>query len=204
MVFEFDMKGKEMDNSKNTNSILLTLEEKSNIDAKIVEIRNEYPSTQDNNFDLIDFLKTKFSFEIIEVPLSDETTGMIIVDDNNLLAFKNFKTNRIIVTTSKLNQFVNYFQKRRFIIAHEFGHFILHKKKQQIQFAKRDTEHFNTKEEQQAEYFARSFLMPEDKVKEIILSINDSSVNEKVDEIKKVFNVTENKARYRLQELSLI
>lgn len=193
-----------MPNLENNQLILIDSSDKNKIDARINELKSQYPQLNKSNFDLISFLKSQYNFAILEVPLEDDTTGYILVDEKNLLGFKNFITHRLIVTNESLFNYINYLQKRRFIIAHEFGHYILHKHDSQIQFAKRDTEHFNTKEEQEAEYFARSFLMPESEVLQVINRIENHSITQKVEEIKKTFNVTENKARYRLQELGLI
>lgn len=186
--------------------VLIDASDKDAIDEKINELKNCYPQLKKMKFDLIAFLTEQFQFVICEVPLEDDTTGFILVDDENLLNFKNFITYRLIATNESLIRFTNYLQKRRFIVAHEFGHYILHKHKNQVQFAKRDTEHFNSKEEQEAEYFARSFLMPKSDVIQIIMREENQklSIAEKVNIIRETFNVTENKARYRLQELGLI
>lgn len=194
----------EKSNIEKNQLVLIDASDKYRIDVKIDELKNQYPELKKVNFDLISFLKSQYDFTILEVPLEDDTTGYILVDEKNLLNFTNFITHRLIVTNESLFKYINYLQKRRFIIAHEFGHYILHKHNSQIQFAKRDTEHFNTKEEQEAEYFARSLLMPKSEVFQSINTIESLSIAQKVEVIKETFNVTENKARYRLQELGLI
>lgn len=192
-----------MSNNSSNSTYLLNADEKKAVNSKINDLMKKHPEINQNNFDLIEFIKDKYCFEIVEAPLDDETTGFILVDERQKLRFRSFDTHRIIVTNLHLVKFNNYLQKRRFIVAHEFGHFVLHKKTEQIQFAKRDTEHFNTKEEQEAEYFARCLLMPENRMKDSF-SRYDLPISDKVEKICKEFNVTENKARYRLQELSLI
>lgn len=197
-------KGLLMENKETKQLVLIDENDKLQIDQIIDDLRKKYSTLKENNFDLTLFLKNNYDFEIVEAPLGDDTTGFIMVDDCNKLEFKNFPTHKIIVTNSSLFKFTDYLQKRRFILAHEFGHYVLHKEKDQIQFAKRDTEHFNTKEEQEAEYFARSLLMPKNEVTKIAIETNYSSISKLVEKIKSSFNVTENKARYRLQELGLI
>ena len=182
----------------------LNTDKKIIIDEKIEQLRKYYPELDSAGFDLISFLEKYYKFIIVEVPLNDDTTGMIAVDDINLLNFKKYETHRIIIINSELPEKYSYIQKRRFIIAHEFGHFILHKKDSQVQLAKRDTEHFDNVEELEAEYFARSILMPEKKVKQLMSLFPNASIPDKVNEVMRMFNVTENKARYRLQELNLV
>lgn len=196
--------GKLMINNVAGNIYRLGDEAKKEIDGVISELKEKYPVTRKNDLDLISFLRDYYEFQIVEANLPSDITGYIMVDDNNYLDFKNFITHRIIVTNSNLINHKNYIQKRRFIIAHEFAHYLLHKNKNQIQFAKRDTEHFNTEEEQAAEYFARSFLMPKDDIINVLSGKDNLSISQKVDEVIKYFNVSENKARYRLQELKLI
>lgn len=193
-----------MINNDTGNVCRLDDKEKKKIDDIISRLKEAYPVAKRNNLDLISFLRDYYEFQIVEANLPNDITGYIMVDDNNYLDFKNFTTHKIIVTNSNLLQYKNYIQKRRFIIAHEFAHYLLHKKENQIQFAKRDTEHFNTKEEQEAEYFARSFLMPKEDIINILSGKENLSIPQKVDELMKCFNVSENKARYRLQELKLI
>lgn len=182
----------------------LNADKKIIIDKKIEQLRKNYPELDSAGFDLISFLEKYYKFIIVEVPLNDDTTGMIAVDDINLLNFKKYETHRIIIINSELHKKYSYIQKRRFIIAHEFGHFVLHKEDSQVQLAKRDTEHFNNAEELEAEYFARSILMPEEKVKQLMNLFPNASISDKVNEVMRMFNVTENKARYRLQELNLV
>lgn len=201
-VFKDKNKKKIMNNVKNI--YLLSNEEKERIDRVIYRVKEDYSISAQRGLDLIGFIRERYNFQIVEADLPENITGYIMVDDNNYLAFRNFITHRIIVTNSNLIMYENYLQKRRYIIAHEFAHYLLHKQKNQAQFAKRDTGFFNTKEEQEAEYFARSFLMPEKELKSVLSIKNNLSVEQKVEVVKKCFNVSENKARYRMQELGII
>lgn len=196
-----------MGNKTNTNvsySNTLTYEEKSNVESKIDVLRNKYIELEKTDFDLALFLQKYFDFTIVESKLNDDTTGLILIDDKKLLPFNEFSTHRLIVVNESLSNLNEYYQKRRFIIAHEFAHFILHKKSKDLQFAKRDNEHFNEKEEQEAEYFARSLLMPKEKVLNVVNKLSNSSAVDKIKAVEMLFNVSENKAMYRLQELGLI
>ncbi|MBS6715065.1 MAG: ImmA/IrrE family metallo-endopeptidase [Dialister sp.] len=173
------------------------------VNQVITELKRQWPQLRSPNFDLIKFLTENYDFMIREVAIKDDTTGFILVDDKKPLGFKSFSTHKLIVINALLSNNPDYIQKRRFIVAHEFGHYLLHKH-DQIQFAKRDSGHFDSPEEQEAEYFARCILMPEEIIRDTINRINQSPIDQKVEAISKMCNVTKKKADYRLRELGII
>ncbi len=155
-------------------------------------------------FDITQFLKQQYKFEIGVQKLDNNTTGMLLVDDDEYVP--NTNSNRLIVVNRDLHVDDEniYKLKKRFIIAHEFAHFILHKN-EHTQFAHRDSDKKETKEEKEADYFARCLLMPETLVSNVLslYQINDQDLCTKAKFVSKMFSVTLTKAKQRLSELGL-
>lgn len=150
-------------------------------------------------FDIIKYLKEKEGFAIASKPMIDDTTGMLFVNDEEFV--DDTDTHKLIVINSLLKEQGNFIQRRRFIIAHEFGHYVLHKK-DAIQYAHRDTSNKDALEEKEADYFARCLLMPKDII-DVLLEIKfikDSSEENKISLISRIFNVTRKKAKQRIKE----
>ena len=166
------------------------------VDQKIKENELDKPG-----FDLIKFLKEKDGFEIVLQNMPDDTTGLIIINDNEKIQGTN--TNRLIAINNSLQTDPNYIQRRRFIIAHEYAHSQLHKN-DSVLFAHRDTCKRETPQEQEADFFARCLLMPRKLVEEVLEGVADErlSDNEKAKYIASIFNVTEKKAKVRIKELT--
>ena len=110
-------------------------------------------------------------------------------------------------------------KKSRFITAHEYGHFKLHKDPNEELYAHRDRDKRDTPQELEADYFARSILMPKD----IFLSMNrliDSAFNEaakqdgyfhqnvannvRLELLSKYFKVTRNKVSKRVGDIDIL
>ena len=150
-------------------------------------------------FDIVKFLKERENFVIASQLMTDDTTGMLFVDDENFVS--NTNSNKLILINSVLQDQKVFIQRRRFIIAHEYGHYILHKKSTK-QYAHRDTHSKDDTIEREADYFARCLLMPKEAV-DILLKLpifKNASFNDKVSLIARVFNVTKKKANQRLKE----
>jgi Zn-dependent peptidase ImmA (M78 family) len=103
-------------------------------------------------------------------------------------------------------------QDKRFIVSHELGHYLLHNKnlwiseEDEIDWKLDREELLNTNDEieQQANWFAASFLMPEDKVRfewEVAQEFGGSA---KLSEFAEVFGVTKDMARWRLFNLGIL
>ena len=152
-------------------------------------------------FDLIKFLKENEKFEIAMQNMPKETSGFILVNEkSNILGIE---AQKLIAINSMLQKETNFMQRSRFVIAHEYAHSVLHKR-EGIVFAHRSTAKKMSKQEQEADYFARCLLMPE---RLIIPMMKDNDFkqltpNTKISYISKVFNVTPKKAKKRLKELS--
>ena len=178
------------------------------ISDKASEIRQKY-DLGDMTFDLIDFLIKQEHFEIKSQVISDNTTGLLFVDDDEYIP--NSNSHRVIIINENIGTTSESSKKKRFICAHEYGHFLLHKHHEK-KFAHRDTAHSKTTEELEAEYFAYCFLLPE---KTIRLLFDNQEVKNQIDRIAKkfnlnivklisiAFNVTEKKVRKRLKMLGL-
>ena len=179
--------------------------------ATIINARKEYIENVANEklkewnlntprFDLIKVLKDQEKFEIVLIPMPDDTTGLILMNDNEKIG--NTNLNNLIAVNANLQRDPNYIQRRRFIIAHEYAHSQLHKQNN-ILFAHRDTQRKDTPEEQEADFFARCLLMPQKLMNEVMNSetykrLSDSG---RISYICEIFNVTEKKAKQRLKEI---
>lgn len=155
-------------------------------------------------FDLTKFLTEKYGFIIGVQPLDKNTTGVLLVDDNDYIL--NTQAHRLISVNMNLgvsDEYV-YNLKKRFIIAHEFAHYILHKQNA-VQFAHRDTDKKETSDEKEADYFARCLLMPKKLVESVLRveGIQEQSLCDKASIVSRLFSVTITKAKLRITELGL-
>lgn len=174
-------------------------ERRNEIEEKVNDILREnglhFPS-----FDLIQFLTAKKNFQIGLQDMDSNTTGILLIDDDNFIP--RTKTHRLIaINTNLLNQ-PNFRERRRFITAHEYGHSVLHKPNGHTQYAHRDTDKKETPQEREADFFARCLLMPRDLV-DALLSldfIKGATIDDKAILVSKVFTVTFKKAMQRLKE----
>lgn len=155
-------------------------------------------------FDLTRFLTKEYDFKIGAQALDENTTGILLVDDDRYIP--DTDTHRLISVNRNLgveDEYV-YNLKRRFIVAHEFAHFILHKNRH-TQFAHRDTDKKDTPEEREADYFARCLLMPRKLLCDVldVDGIKEQSLCDKANIISRLFSVTLTKAKIRIEELGL-
>lgn len=194
--------------AKEQVDLIMTEERKTQIKKIADDLRKEYHLTSPD-FNLLKFLTDYESFEIQLKKIDDETTGLLFVDDNNLIP--NSNSHRVIVINQNIANDKEFEQKRRFICAHEYGHMILHKQ-DSSEFARRDTKAKETTEEKEAEYFAFCFLLPEDLLRDLFSTkdtkkIMDSLCNRHgmtyAEIISILFNVSIKKANCRLNELNL-
>ena len=181
------------------NNSTITLERKKKIEDIVNNKIREY-NLSIPRFDLIKFLKEQEGFEIVLIPMPDDTTGLILMNDNEKIG--NTNLNKLIAVNANLQRDPNYIQRRRFIIAHEYAHSQLHKQNS-ILFAHRDTHKKDTVEEQEADFFARCLLMPQKLINEVMNSETYKKISEsgRISYICEIFNVTEKKAKQRLKEI---
>lgn len=156
------------------------------------------------SFDLTKFLITKYSFRVGAQDFDTNTTGILLIDDDNYIPGTD--THRLISVNRDLgvNDEYVYYLKKRFIVAHEFAHFILHKN-EYVQFAHRDIDKKDSPEEREADYFARCLLMPQKLISNVldVEGIKEQCLCEKAKMISRLFSVTTNKAKKRIEELGL-
>lgn len=118
---------------------------------------------------------------------------------------------RIIMVNTKFKNPDNeedvVFKKSRFITAHEYGHFILHKEDGHPIYAHRDTDHREDDIELEADYFARSLLMPLDNFKMYYNAINEIGNGDEVFTVtvlSRLFKVTKNKVKKRVEDITIL
>lgn len=151
-------------------------------------------------------LVKKDGFEVEPSEMDIETTGCLLVNDDDSKS----KSRLILVNTrfkNPENESDVVFKKSRFITAHEYGHFILHKKEGEPIYAHRDTYHRTEPIELEADYFARSILMPLEQFKiyyEILNEMSNHDENFVVSLLSKIFKVTSNKVRKRVGDLLIL
>lgn len=170
---------------------------KSNIDTDISYI------------DIVSLVK-KDGFIVQPMNMPIATTGCLFVDDTLQ------KPERLIMVNKKFKNPDNeddvVFKKSRFITAHEYGHYILHKSYDKPLYAHRDSDKRDTEKELEADYFARSLLMPLEKFKSYYKSLKnlseDDDGNDTYDTIIKIlsliFRVTKNKVEKRIDDLMVL
>lgn len=145
-------------------------------------------------------LVNKDGFEVVAQELDVDTTGYLLVSEKERLITVNtfFK--------NPDNEFDVNFKKSRFITAHEYGHFILHKEEGEPIYAHRDTYHRTEQIELEADYFARSILMPLKTFRLYYEVLKDMSEDEEfiVEMLSKVFKVTKNKVNKRIGDLLVL
>lgn len=168
-----------------------------------------------NILDGIDFEKTPYvdivslvekdGFEVEPSEMDIDTTGCLLVSDDT----RNRQRLILVNTTFKNpeNESDVVFKKSRFITAHEYGHFILHKEDGQPIYAHRDTYHRTEPIELEADYFARSILMPLEQFKsyyEILNQLGNNDEKFTIGLLSKLFKVTKNKAKKRVEDLLVL
>lgn len=149
--------------------------------------------------DIVSLVK-KDNFMVKPEEMDIETTGCLFVGDN----FRIILVNTIFKNPENESDVV--FKKSRFITAHEYGHFIMHKKKGEPIYAHRDSYHRTEPLELEADYFARSILMPLGEFKTYYYMLNNISNDEKftIDLLSQIFKVTKNKIKKRIGDLSVL
>lgn len=151
--------------------------------------------------DIVSLVK-KDNFEVEPTNMDIETTGCLFVNDD-----VNNPQRLITVNTffrNPDNETDVIFKKSRFITAHEYGHFILHHEEGTPIFMHRDTYHRTEPKELEADYFARSILMPLDQFKIYYEVLNEMSSNDSqftIELLSKLFKVTKNKVNRRIGDM---
>lgn len=175
------------------------------IEEEIDNIFKNMSLTPSPSIDIVS-LVNKDGFEVETTKMDIETTGRLLVDDKTDNHQRIITVNTIFTNKNKERNIV--LKKSRFITAHEYGHFILHNEMLgQPTYAHRDTQHRTEPIEQEADYFARSILMPLENFKEMYLLMKNLGIKNKKEIVKllsEMFVVTIDKANKRLEDLTVL
>ena len=150
--------------------------------------------------------------EILSSSYTEVDDGIVPVDIREVLdiykiplKFVEFKDESIsgAFETNPQNIYVNTndsFSRKTFTIAHELGHLILHENKKQEVFYRVDIARISEEdkaEEQEANWFAASLLMPENVIRKY------SSLTKDTEKLAKIFGTSPSAMYYRLKNLGL-
>lgn len=179
-------------------NVMLSIEEKVN------NLLSDADFTHSPYVDIVSIVK-KDGFKVEPTEMDIDTTGCLLVnsDETN-------QTRLIMVNTdfkNPDNESDVVFKKSRFITAHEYGHFILHHEAGKPIYAHRDTYHRTEPIELEADYFARSILMPLEQFKLYYEILKDISKNDEkfiIGILSKIFKVTKNKVEKRMGDLLVL
>lgn len=182
----------------------LTRERMEEIEKKTNKLVSDIDFTNTCAVDITPIVE-RAGFQIIPLKMNINTTGSLYVDDNK-------EENNRIITVNTQFTIDGYeedivLKKSRFVTAHEYGHYVLHKKDGVPMFAHRDMEHKTDIMELEADYFARSLLMPINIFKiyyDIAMEKTQHDIEYTILLLSKVFVVTINKIRARIQDMNLL
>jgi hypothetical protein len=201
-VIRFDCLHREYIGDQNMADI--TKEKMMEIEKKTGELLKGIDLETSPYVDIVSIVK-KDHFDVQPQEMDADTTGCLFVNDDAL------KTERKIYVNTRFRNLDNdedvVFKKSRFITAHEYAHFILHKKDGKPIYAHRDTDHRTEPMELEADYFARSILMPLN-IFRVYCDVARDVANEDEDFtvmiLSRVFGVTKNKVRRRMEDLEVL
>ncbi len=196
MIIEF----KKDNNERMKTMIDLDLKEKIEIEKKVKPLIKKMDFQKLPYVDIVSIVKdAKFNVEARDMDI--ETTGCLIINNSN----EGNEKGSIWVNTRFRNpdgEVDVVFKKSRFITAHEYGHYVLHG--DHITSAHRDTYHRTEPMELEADYFARSILMPLNYFRSCYKLLDEFERNDKefvVRALSRFFRVTKNKVRLRIKDI---
>lgn len=172
------------------------------IEQKTLKLLEKIDLEENPYVDIVALVR-KEGFIVEPNTMEIETTGYLFVNEDE--KERNIYVNTQFRNPEKETDVV--FKKSRFITAHEYGHFILHKKEGEPIYAHRDTEHRKEPIELEADYFARSILMPLEYFKSYYEILNELGGNEEkftIEILSRLFKVTKNKVRKRVEDLLIL
>lgn len=174
------------------------------IESKTQSLLKDVDFEKSPYVDIVSLVK-KDGFNVEPKDMDIDTTGCLLVNNDEA------NKERIIMVNTKFKNPDNeedvVFKKSRFITAHEYGHFILHKEDGHPIYAHRDTDHRKDDIELEADYFARSLLMPLDNFKMYYNAINEIGNGDEVFTVtvlSRLFKVTKNKVKKRVEDITIL
>ncbi len=179
----------------------LTKERMLEIEAIVSDITFHLDFTESPSVDIVSLVK-RDGFEVEPSLMQIETTGCLFVNDDPDNKERLIVVNKIFKNPDNEDDVI--FKKSRFITAHEYGHYILHKPENQPLYAHRDSDKRDNQEELEADYFARSLLMPLSEFESYYQILNEMGNNNQkftLDMLSKVFKVTKNKVQKREEDV---
>lgn len=174
------------------------------IEERTADLLKDVDFGQSPCVDIVSLVK-KDDFEVKPTDMDIETTGCILVNDDGLVPKRLITVNTFFRNPDNESDVI--FKKSRFITAHEYGHFILHREQGEPTLMHRDTYHRTEPKELEADYFARSILMPLDQFRVYYELLNDIGNNDPrftIEFLSKLFKVTRNKVRKRIGDLETL
>lgn len=195
---------------------MLTNERKQEIEKIVKSILEKESAPVSLTVDIVSLVK-KDGFLVQTANLPLETTGYLAVNEQKPVDDSG-NYHRLIVVNEKFKNPNNeenvVLKKSRFITAHEYGHFILHKPKWEALYAHRDSDRREDQQELEADYFARSILMPAktflliNNTLDLIISENkddpNANLDYKITTLSSLFKVTTDKVKKRLGDIDVI
>lgn len=165
----------------------------------LADINSEKPYV-----DIVSIVKRE-GFEVEPMEMDSETTGCLLVNNDERAAKRLIMVNTDFKNPENESDVV--FKKSRFITAHEYGHYKLHREDGEPIYAHRDTYHRTDPTELEADYFARSILMPLSQFQlfhGIVKKMSNGDEQFTVEMLSKLFRVTQNKVKKRIGDLSVL
>ena len=175
----------------------VAVKRKKEIEVIVTNLLKNVDFTKSPYVDIVKLVESK-GFEVETSDMDIETTGILYIDSKN----KRITVNKEFKNPDKEEDVV--FKKSRFITAHEYGHYILHCREGQTVVLHRDTYHREEADEVEADYFARSILMPLVQFKlyhEVAEEIGKGDKEFITNLLSIAFKVTRNKVNKRIRDL---
>lgn len=181
----------------------LTKERMLEIEHVTEKLLTDIDFSQSPAVDIASLVK-KDGFDVKPSLMPIETTGCLFVNDASEQPERLIMVNKVFKNPENEEDVV--FKKSRFITAHEYGHYLLHKSPQQPLYAHRDSDKREEIQEKEADYFARSLLMPYEQFKSYtyILRTIGNDEDFTISMLSKLFKVTKNKVRKRITDLAVL
>lgn len=168
---------------------------KDEIESVVRQFCDDCTVSVDDPIDVVAIARKK-GFKVQRLNMDKNTTGMLLYSQDNNIS--GLDTNKLIAVKNGLPE-----EQSRLILSHELGHYSLFSNNSPL-IAHRRYSHLQTNtEEQEADYFARALLMPQERIVAMIKQMRGQGFddNKIICDIAKAFNVTENKAKIRFYEL---
>lgn len=189
----------------------ISLEKKREIEEvvnKILDENNIGREAKESSLivDIVRLVKSH-DFAVQSADMDIDTTGCLMVNEHGRVL--DSKKNKLILVNANFtneNHDENVvLKKSRFITAHEYGHYVLHKEEKEPFYAHRDSRHRTEPMELEADYFARSILMPLDVFKKYVTALKNLKIFDDhelaVSVLSTIFKVTKNKVQKRLNDI---